>query len=221
MSKVHELKASYYRLIRSQDSVGVASDIHFNILHIRTICYDILCTSLTNGHAVQRWMGEDTREAIDHQSTFRIPIYCQGVCAETVCSHTSFVMFTLPSCDGSRYSRSDDQFATLVAKMPEGELSVSDIPTLRRKVSNVTHELHPGEMHCDIGNIKVQLNLLVLSCPTHRYKVAPGNLFAGRVARWHRRHPLRPTKKTVGELTRAELPALLLDQVLQFRRAVT
>jgi hypothetical protein len=132
-------------------------------------------------------------------------------------------MFTLPSCDGSRYSRSDDQFATLVAKMPEGELSVSDIPTLRRNVSNVTHELHPGEMHCDIGNIKVQLNLSVLSCPTHRYKVAPGNLFAGRVARWHRRHPLRPTmtRENVRELTWAELPALLLNQVLQFRRAVT
>jgi hypothetical protein len=76
MSKVHDLEASYSRLIRSQDSVGlVASDIYFSILHIRTICYDILCTCLTNHHAVQSWMGEDTREIIDHQSTFEITIY--------------------------------------------------------------------------------------------------------------------------------------------------
>lgn len=60
----------------------------------------------------------------------------------------SLEMLTLPLSDGRRDSRSDDQFAAFIAKMPWDErfLSEISIPQL-----SGTHELHPGEMHCEIG----------------------------------------------------------------------
>jgi len=90
---------------------------------------------------------------------------------------------------------------------------------------NITHDLHPGAMHYDAGYIKVQLSgfRLASSRPmTYIYIVAPRNLFAWRVAHWYRYHfsPSMMIRKKL-YLTRAVLPALLLDQTLQFRRAVT
>jgi hypothetical protein len=61
-------------IIVSLDLNILAGDIPFNVLHTRAVCYDILCISLTSHRAAQSWMGEDTRETIDHQSTFEILI---------------------------------------------------------------------------------------------------------------------------------------------------
>jgi hypothetical protein len=50
---------------------------------------------------------------------------------------------------------------------------------------NITHDLHPGAMHCYAGYIKVQLNdfRLAWSRPmTYADIVASRNLFAWRVA---------------------------------------
>ena len=69
-------------------------------------------------------------------------------------------MFTLSSCDDCWYSRSDDQFATAVAKMPVDGLFGSDISTPRRYVLNVTHELHPGEMHWEMEGLAQFLRLV-------------------------------------------------------------
>ena len=76
---------------------------------------------------------------------------------------TPLVMFALSSCYGRRDSGSDDQFATLVAKMPESEPSTLDISMFWRRVTNITHELHPGEMHCNMGKGSAQSLLLVTS----------------------------------------------------------
>jgi hypothetical protein len=69
-------------------------------------------------------------------------------------------MFTLSLGDGRRHSRSDDQFAALVAKMPSEGLSLSDISKPWRLMPNITHELQPGEMHCNMRNMKDQLTSL-------------------------------------------------------------
>lgn len=55
---------------------------------------------------------------------------------------------------------------------------------------NITHELQPGEMHCNVTNIKGSAHFPSTSArpTTYRDKVAPGNLLAWRVACWHRRH---------------------------------
>jgi hypothetical protein len=52
---------------------------------------------------------------------------------------------------------------------------------------------------------------------TYRYIVASRNLFAWRVAHWYKHH-FSPSKiiRKKKYLTRAVLPALLLDQTLQF-----
>ena len=49
--------------------------------------------------------------------------------------------------------RSDDQFVALVAKMPSEGLSLSEISKPWRPMPNITHELQPGEMHCNMRNM--------------------------------------------------------------------
>jgi len=48
---------------------------------------------------------------------------------------TRSVMRTLSLCDVRGHGRSDDQFATLVAKMPEDKVSTSEISASRKKNS--------------------------------------------------------------------------------------
>jgi hypothetical protein len=58
-----------------------------------------------------------------------------------------------------------------------------------RLMPNITHELQPGEMHCNMRNMRSAHFPSVSSRPTtYREEVAPGNLLAWRVARWHRCH---------------------------------
>ena len=93
-----------------------------------------------------------------------------------------------------------------------------------RLMRNITHELQPGEMHCNMRNIKDQLTCLsslqirLTDRKLHPEIFSQGVLHAGIGI-------ISPclvmTRRKVWELTWAELPALLLDQMIQFRRAVT
>jgi hypothetical protein len=127
------------------------------------------------------------------------------------------VMFALSLCDGGRHSRSDDQVAALVAKMPS---EVSDISKPWRLMPNITHELQPGEMHCNVRDMKGSAHFPSISSrpTTYREKVAPRNLLAWRVACWNRRQS--PTldddrKKDMGTyLGRISSPAARPDALI-------
>jgi hypothetical protein len=84
-----------------------------------------------------------------------------------------------------------------------------------------THVLHPGVMHCEV---KVRWVSTMYERASHRVSLTDmwlhPEIFSHGVP-----HAVQTSRLTLlddrDELTRAILPALILDEILQFRRAIT